>query len=110
MQWSAVLLILVSASKLHRPNHQHSIFSSTRIRMPGLEHYYRRLTHIPCGCGCLMKIANASLMLYARVDVIKQTINLFHPVCLAEMDEAALSVLKSGKIASGSVKSLEKNF
>ena len=39
----------VSASKLHRPNHQHSIFASMRTRMPGLEHYYRRLTHIPCG-------------------------------------------------------------
>lgn len=39
----------VSASKLHRPNHYHSIFESMRRPMPGLETYYRRLTHIPCG-------------------------------------------------------------
>lgn len=39
----------VSASKLHRPNHQHSIFASRRRKMPGLETYYQRLTHIPCG-------------------------------------------------------------
>ena len=42
---------------------------------------------------------------------IKQTINLFHPVCLPEMAAAALSILKSGKIASGpQVQSLEKEF
>jgi dTDP-4-amino-4,6-dideoxygalactose transaminase len=39
----------VSASKLHRPNHYHSVFSQIRCPMPGLETYYRRLTHIPCG-------------------------------------------------------------
>jgi dTDP-4-amino-4,6-dideoxygalactose transaminase len=39
----------VSASKLHRPNHHHSIFSKMRRPMPGLDTYYRRLTHIPCG-------------------------------------------------------------
>lgn len=39
----------VSASKLHRPNHYHSIFAPMRRNMPGLDTYYRRLTHIPCG-------------------------------------------------------------
>jgi dTDP-4-amino-4,6-dideoxygalactose transaminase len=39
----------VSASKLHRPNHYHSIFAPMRRPMPGLDTYYRRLTHIPCG-------------------------------------------------------------
>lgn len=39
----------VSASKLHRPNHYHTVFSSMRRAMPGLDEYYRRLTHIPCG-------------------------------------------------------------
>lgn len=39
----------VAASKLHRPNHLHSVFAPMRRHMPGLETYYRRLTHIPCG-------------------------------------------------------------
>jgi dTDP-4-amino-4,6-dideoxygalactose transaminase len=39
----------VTASKLHRPNHYHSIFAPMRRPMPGLDTYYRRLTHIPCG-------------------------------------------------------------
>lgn len=39
----------VSASKLHRPNHLHSVFAPMRRPMPGLESYYRRLTHVPCG-------------------------------------------------------------
>lgn len=39
----------VSASKLHRPNHTHSVFSPMRRPLPGLDAYYRRLTHIPCG-------------------------------------------------------------
>lgn len=39
----------VSASKLHRPNHLHSVFEPMRRPLPGLDTYYRRLTHIPCG-------------------------------------------------------------
>ena len=39
----------VSASKLHRPNHYHSVFAHMRRPLPGLDTYYRRLTHIPCG-------------------------------------------------------------
>jgi len=39
----------VSASKLHRPNHMHSVFRPYRRPLPGLDTYYYRLTHIPCG-------------------------------------------------------------
>ncbi|WP_395006630.1 DegT/DnrJ/EryC1/StrS family aminotransferase [Undibacterium sp.] len=39
----------VMASKLHRPNSLHSIFKSSRVELPGLEKFYRRLLHIPCG-------------------------------------------------------------
>lgn len=39
----------VSASKLHRPNHMHSVFQQFRRPLLGLDTYYRRLTHIPCG-------------------------------------------------------------
>lgn len=39
----------VSASKLHRPNHMHSVFQPFRRPLPGLDTYYQRLTHIPCG-------------------------------------------------------------
>lgn len=41
--------IQVAASKLHRPNHLHSVFAPMRRPMPGLDSYYRRLTHLPCG-------------------------------------------------------------
>lgn len=39
----------VAASKLHRPNHYHSIFGPFNRALPGLEAYYCRMTHIPCG-------------------------------------------------------------
>ena len=39
----------VAASKLHKPNHLHSVFAPMRRPLPGLENYYRRLTHLPCG-------------------------------------------------------------
>lgn len=39
----------VAASKLHRPNHMHSVFQPFRRSLPGLDTYYQRLTHIPCG-------------------------------------------------------------
>jgi perosamine synthetase len=46
---SCLAAVGVSASKLHRPNHLHSVFAPMRRPMPGLDTYYRRLTHIPCG-------------------------------------------------------------
>lgn len=39
----------VLASKLHRPNHFHSIFKPFAGAMPGLDVFYKRLVHIPCG-------------------------------------------------------------
>lgn len=39
----------VSASKLHRPNHSHSAFAPFAGPLPGLDEFYRRLVHIPCG-------------------------------------------------------------
>ncbi|OYT95299.1 MAG: pyridoxal-5'-phosphate-dependent protein [Pseudomonas sp. PGPPP3] len=39
----------VAASKLHRPNHLHSIFAPYRRPMPALDMFYKRLVHIPCG-------------------------------------------------------------
>lgn len=46
---SCLAAVGVSASKLHRPNHLHSVFAPMRRPMPGVDTYYRRLTHIPCG-------------------------------------------------------------
>ncbi|MBT2869267.1 DegT/DnrJ/EryC1/StrS family aminotransferase [Chromobacterium violaceum] len=39
----------VTASKLHRPNHHHSVFKPYRRPLPGLDEFYRKLVHIPCG-------------------------------------------------------------
>lgn len=39
----------VAASKLHRPNHYHSVFAPYRRPLPGLDSFYSRLLHIPCG-------------------------------------------------------------
>ncbi|KWR90161.1 DegT/DnrJ/EryC1/StrS family aminotransferase [Cupriavidus sp. IDO] len=39
----------IAASKLHRPNSLHSIFAASRRELPGLEAFYKRLLHIPCG-------------------------------------------------------------
>jgi len=39
----------ISASKLHRPNNLHSIFASAARPLPGLDAFYARMLHIPCG-------------------------------------------------------------
>jgi len=39
----------VMASKLHRPNHLHSVFNAFAGPLPGLDEYYQRMIHIPCG-------------------------------------------------------------
>lgn len=39
----------VTASKLHRPNNFHSIFRYSEKPLPGLDQFYKRLLHIPCG-------------------------------------------------------------
>ncbi|MBC3868956.1 DegT/DnrJ/EryC1/StrS family aminotransferase [Undibacterium oligocarboniphilum] len=39
----------VAASKLHKPNNLHTIFSDSKKPLPGLDAFYKRLLHIPCG-------------------------------------------------------------
>ncbi|MBN8844739.1 MAG: DegT/DnrJ/EryC1/StrS family aminotransferase [Sphingomonadales bacterium] len=39
----------VAASKVHRPNHLHSVFAPYATAMPGLSAFYNRLLHLPCG-------------------------------------------------------------
>ena len=39
----------IMASKLHRPNSMHSIFKPSAKPLPGLDSFYQRLLHIPCG-------------------------------------------------------------
>lgn len=39
----------IAASKLHRPNNLHSIFKTSQSDLPGLDSFYNRLLHIPCG-------------------------------------------------------------
>ena len=39
----------VSAAKLHRPNHLHTVFKPFAGPLPGLSTFYRRLVHLPCG-------------------------------------------------------------
>lgn len=46
---SALLSAGIMASKLHRPNNYHSIFAYASKPLPGLQRFYERLLHIPCG-------------------------------------------------------------
>jgi dTDP-4-amino-4,6-dideoxygalactose transaminase len=39
----------ISASKLHRPNNLHSVFGASQTDLPGLDSFYKRLLHVPCG-------------------------------------------------------------
>jgi perosamine synthetase len=39
----------VTASKVHRPNHLHSVFKPYSRPLPNLDLFYSRLVHIPCG-------------------------------------------------------------
>lgn len=39
----------VMASKLHRPNHFHSVFKEFVRPMPQLDVFYKKLVHVPCG-------------------------------------------------------------
>mgnify|MGYP006140517039 CR=1 FL=1 len=47
---AALIAAGVTASKLHRPNHFHSVFSPfVSLPMPGLDAFYAKLLHLPCG-------------------------------------------------------------
>ena len=39
----------VGASKLHRRNDLHSLFAPSRRALPGLDHFYNNMLHLPCG-------------------------------------------------------------
>jgi perosamine synthetase len=39
----------IFASKLHKPNHLHTVFDSVHHILPKLDKFYRELLHIPCG-------------------------------------------------------------
>jgi dTDP-4-amino-4,6-dideoxygalactose transaminase len=39
----------IASSKAHRRNDLHSIFSASRCDLPGLDHFYSHMLHIPCG-------------------------------------------------------------
>ncbi len=39
----------IASSKAHRRNDQHSVFHASRRELPGLDRFYARMLHIPCG-------------------------------------------------------------
>ena len=45
----ALAEIGVESSKLHRPNHLHTVFFSDKTHLPNLDRFYSRLLHLPCG-------------------------------------------------------------
>lgn len=46
---SSLKQIDVVASKLHRPNHLHTMFGGGRDNLPNLDKFYANMVHIPCG-------------------------------------------------------------
>lgn len=39
----------IGNSKAHKRNDQHSVFAESRVPLPGLDRFYARMLHIPCG-------------------------------------------------------------
>lgn len=39
----------IASSQAHKRNDQHSVFASSRCELPGLDRFYARMLHIPCG-------------------------------------------------------------
>jgi perosamine synthetase len=39
----------IECSQVHRRNDLHPVFGDSRCELPGLDEYYRRMLHIPCG-------------------------------------------------------------
>jgi dTDP-4-amino-4,6-dideoxygalactose transaminase len=39
----------IDCSQAHRRNDLHSVFGAARCELPGLDHYYSRMLHTPCG-------------------------------------------------------------
>jgi hypothetical protein len=39
----------IGNSKAHKRNDLHSVFAASRCELPGLDRFYPRMLHIPCG-------------------------------------------------------------
>ncbi len=39
----------ITASAVHKRNDRHSVFAASRTELPGLDSFYTRMLHIPCG-------------------------------------------------------------
>lgn len=39
----------IGNSQAHKRNDQHSVFAASRCELPGVDDFYRRMLHIPCG-------------------------------------------------------------
>lgn len=39
----------IASSQVHRRNDEHSVFAASRHDLPGLDRFYRRMLHVPCG-------------------------------------------------------------
>jgi dTDP-4-amino-4,6-dideoxygalactose transaminase len=39
----------ITSSQAHKRNDRHTVFSASRCELPGLDTFYRRMIHIPCG-------------------------------------------------------------
>jgi dTDP-4-amino-4,6-dideoxygalactose transaminase len=39
----------IGNSKAHRRNDLHSVFAGSRVELPGLDRFYARMLHVPCG-------------------------------------------------------------
>lgn len=83
------------ASKLHRPNNFHSIFKDSRTELPGLEAFYNRLLHIPCGWWVSTEDRERIVEIVKKAEVRMNNIPLFGVVHLPEMEATALDVLRS---------------
>ncbi|WP_277980486.1 DegT/DnrJ/EryC1/StrS family aminotransferase [Sphingomonas phyllosphaerae] len=46
---TALVAAGITASKLHRPNHRHSVLAPFAGPLPGVDRFYDRLLHLPCG-------------------------------------------------------------
>ncbi|HMM77644.1 MAG TPA: DegT/DnrJ/EryC1/StrS family aminotransferase [Gammaproteobacteria bacterium] len=39
----------IGNSKAHKRNDRHSVFAASRVELPGLDRFYARMLHLPCG-------------------------------------------------------------
>jgi dTDP-4-amino-4,6-dideoxygalactose transaminase len=39
----------IASSRTHKRNDRHSVFAASRCELPGLDAFYHRMVHIPCG-------------------------------------------------------------